>query len=262
MSTKQSLSDTFEADQLQLNKPKFDKIDFDSAMLTIDDQPFKVLELPPILPSFSQDSENPLRGELADSLKDSMARLSRSSGSERIRGTNGFDMLYGDEGNDRILGLGGNDFLFGGTGDDTVNGGAGNDNLSGSDGNDVIIGGTGNDSMLGFTGNDKLLGGNGDDRLSGGDGNDFIRGGKGMDDMFGGLGNDTFMIDETGAGFATLFDFRDGQDKLGISSRTNVDDLQFLPDGNSTIIARVSSAIAVIFGVRSNQISAADFVQV
>ncbi|MBB3021648.1 Ca2+-binding RTX toxin-like protein [Microvirga lupini] len=66
---------------------------------------------------------------------------------EKIRGSNGHDVLWGDVGADSFSGLGGNDRLVGDNGRDRLDGGLGNDTLSGGYGNDILIGGKGKDAF-------------------------------------------------------------------------------------------------------------------
>ena len=87
---------------------------------------------------------------------------------DRLRGTEGPDLLFGRGGRDRIAGLGGDDLLCGGTGSDRLDGGAGNDVLIAGRGDDRLMGGDGNDELRGDTGADRMIGGAGDDVLRGG----------------------------------------------------------------------------------------------
>ncbi|HEX6229142.1 MAG TPA: calcium-binding protein [Solirubrobacterales bacterium] len=128
---------------------------------------------------------------------------------DRLRGTEGRDLIWGGPGNDVILGLDGHDVICGGpgddlivgglgvdlvygeTGDDTIHGGLGSDDLRGGRGDDTIYSERGNDGIRGGPGNDRLYGGHGDDQILGGAGQDFIHGGLGIDFLKGGRGNDT-----------------------------------------------------------------------
>lgn len=269
MSTNSSLSNRFEADQLQFNQPIFDAPEFNINEFIGHDQ---LLEKSGLL----TDPPSNWREKGVDDTVEKIGEnldidILLGSGDELIRGSDLSDILNGNDGNDVILGLGGNDFLFGGIDNDTLNGGDGNDKLEGDIGNDVLIGQSGDDRLIGSFGNDRLVGGGGDDQMLGGSGrdrivagtgNDFIRGGKNTDTIIGGGGRDTFMIDEEGNGFDIIGDFRDGVDKLGITSQTNVSDLGFFRDGSNTVILRGSDALAIVVGVLPSQITAADFVTV
>lgn len=107
-----------------------------------------------------------------------------------IVGTQAADRLRGTEGRDVICGLGGDDRIEGLDGADVIVGGPGNDRLVGSDGDDVLIGGSGRDELVGGAGKDWLEGGSGADRLLGGGGNDRLLGGSLGDVLLGGAGND------------------------------------------------------------------------
>ena len=131
-----------------------------------------------------------------------------TDGNDRIRGTNGNDLVFALEGNDVVNSSNGDDCVVGGAGNDIINnsngndimlGEEGNDRLNGSNGRDIILGGdgrdiikasNGNDVIEGGSGNDDIEGSNGDDNISGGEGNDNIDGGNGNDTVSGGPGND------------------------------------------------------------------------
>src|SRR5690606_28547061 len=96
------------------------------------------------------------------------------TGSSRLDGDNGRDIIMGLAGNDVLRGMGGDDRLFGDEGNDDLQGGSGNDLLYGGAGNDILDGGTGDDELYGDSGNDTLIGGSGNDLLNGGAGNDNL----------------------------------------------------------------------------------------
>lgn len=48
--------------------------------------------------------------------------IAGTSGNDRIRGTNGQDVIAGGDGNDRIRGEGGRDVIYGGAGGDKLEG--------------------------------------------------------------------------------------------------------------------------------------------
>ena len=98
----------------------------------------------------------------------------------------------------------------------------------GGDGDDVIVGNNGANRLQGGAGDDDLRGGNGRDRIEGQAGDDLIFGGKGRDTLsagedggtlYGGKGGDTFLFDATPspANMATIADFGDGNDRIGLS---------------------------------------------
>lgn len=113
-----------------------------------------------------------------------------TEGNDRLRGTNGNDLIFGFEGNDTINSSNGNDCVVGGPGNDTVNNSNGNDIVFGNEGNDRLNGGNGNDRMIGGPGNDTIDSGNGDDMVTGNEGNDIVKAGNGKDNVQGNEGND------------------------------------------------------------------------
>lgn len=139
---------------------------------------------------------------------------------------------------------------------------AGNDlsRTTGTAGNDRILGQAGNDTLRGLGGNDILLGGAGDDLLEGGVGNDILAGGVGRDRLIGGAGRDVFVL-QRNTGLDTVTDFRDGQDRLGLSSGLKFSDLWFRRAiGGTEIRVRGSNApLMMLSNIQPGQINAADF---
>lgn len=135
-------------------------------------------------------------------------------------------------------------------------------------GNDTFNGGIGADNVSGSGGNDTLLGGDGNDRLAGDAGDDFLNGGAGKNTVIGGAGNDRFVLSPLTV-TDTIVDFTDGQDLIGLSgltfgqltvaqgTGTNLNHtLISVNDGSSTRL------LAILQGVQSGNITAADFVAV
>lgn len=90
---------------------------------------------------------------------------------DRLRGSNGTDLIRGYEGDDLLIG------------DDDVD--SGNDLMIGDEGNDTFYGGVYDDSgetaVSSDSGSDTMLGGEGDDVFHSGGGADLIDGGDGYD---------------------------------------------------------------------------------
>jgi hypothetical protein len=152
----------------------------------------------------------------------------------------------------------GNDTLTGTSGRDELNGENGNDTLNGGNGSDTLNGGNGDDILLGQVSNDILVGDNGDDLLNGGQGNDILTGGS---------GSDRFVL-AVNAGSDTITDFKDGDDRIGLSGGLLFEQLTITQgtDTNSvdTLIRFTSSneLLATLTGVTASTITTADFVTV
>jgi hypothetical protein len=82
------------------------------------------------------------------------ATLIGSPHADRLRGTNGPDVIVGFGGDDKINGGGGRDLICGRRGDDQVTGGWGDDRILGGPGSDDIWGGAGRDTIRGASGFD------------------------------------------------------------------------------------------------------------
>ena len=91
--------------------------------------------------------------------------------------------LTGGSGTDRLEGGKGNDILTGNGGIDTIAGGAGNDTINGNAGDDIITGGGGTDIVDGGADNDTITMTSGTNSITGGAGNDIITLGSGVDTL-------------------------------------------------------------------------------
>ncbi len=125
--------------------------------------------------------------------------------------------------------------------DGAINGTNNNDVLTGSGRADVLNGKLGNDTLRGKAGKDILIGGGGSDRL------------------IGGKGRDIFVL-ETGAGVDRIIDFKDKQDRLGLPTNVQFQDLEILQKGQNTLIRLGSDRLAFLEKTQRSLISAADFV--
>ncbi|MCC5655185.1 ExeM/NucH family extracellular endonuclease [Nostoc sp. XA013] len=158
-------------------------------------------------------------------------------------------VINGGNGNNPINGTSGRDELNGGNANDTLNGGNGNDILNGNNGNDILNGGVSNDI---------LVGGNGDDLLNGDQGNDSLTGGR---------GSDRFVL-AVDTGIDTITDFQDSQDLLGLSGNLLFGQLTITQgtgvNASNTLIRLTGNdgLLAVLSGVQSSTITAADFVTI
>lgn len=153
----------------------------------------------------------------------------------------------GGNGDDTLTGTPGNDRLLGGNGKDPLTALAGDDYLDGGNGNDVLDGGIGNDTLLGMNGNDTL---------TGGAGNDILTGGRGAD----------YFVLAVGAGTDTVTDFKDNEDKLGLSGGLTFNQLRITQgtgaNAENTLIQLNSSneLLTILNNVQTDVITSKDFV--
>jgi Ca2+-binding RTX toxin-like protein len=124
----------------------------------------------------------------------------------------------------------------------------------------TLIGTPGKDRLIGNELDNLLVGDDGNDILSGGGGNDQLFGGKGSDKLKGGKGKDIFAL-ETGPGRDLILDFRDRQDKLGLTADIKFKQLNIMQQGQDTLISRGSDQLALLRNVPSNLITKVDFVK-
>lgn len=125
-------------------------------------------------------------------------------------------------------------------------------------GNDKLTGTAGNNRIAGLAGNDVLNGKAGNDTLNGGLGNDTLIGGAGSDRLIGGKGRDVFRL-EKGIGRDLVVDFRDRQDRFSLSGSLKFERLSFTKKGRDTLIKIRQDQLALVKGIRSSQMTVADF---
>jgi RTX calcium-binding nonapeptide repeat (4 copies) len=123
------------------------------------------------------------------------------------------------------------------------------DNLLGTAVGETIDGLGGNDVLSGLGGNDTLIGGNGNDRLLSGAGSDTLRGDR---------GRDIFAL-EKGAGGDRIVDFRDRQDRIGLTAGLSFRQLGITQQGDNVVIQSGKDILATLTNVRRDQITQADF---
>ncbi|MDJ0688252.1 MAG: hypothetical protein QNJ41_07070 [Xenococcaceae cyanobacterium MO_188.B32] len=171
------------------------------------------------------------------------------------------DRLFGNGGNDLLFGEDGNDKLFGGKDDDILIGGDGHDNLYGGQSNDVILGGKDNDKLFGDSGSDILIGNAGQDDIYGGLGDDLLMGGEDKDKLYGGSGSDIFIFGN-GDGKDLIFDYKVGEDKIGlVEGELTFDDLTITQQNKNTVIgvSSTNEQLAVLKFVNASSLTANDF---
>ena len=114
------------------------------------------------------------------------------------------------------------------------------------------------DRLIGNELNNMIVGKGGDDLLSGAGGGDRLFGGKGSDTLKGGVGQDFFAL-EAGSGRDLVQDFRDRQDKLGLTAGLKFKQLSITQQNRNTLISIGKDQLALLTNVRSNLITKADF---
>ncbi|MBD1849136.1 hypothetical protein H6F87_03800 [Cyanobacteria bacterium FACHB-502] len=111
-----------------------------------------------------------------------------------------------------------------------------------------------------LTGNPQkniLVSGRGNDTLRGGAGDEILQSGTGNDRLFGGKGRDIFVL-EKGKGRDIIQDFEDKRDYLGLTAGLNFKNLTIRQQGRNALISFGRDELALLKGVRVNQISAVD----
>jgi len=102
------------------------------------------------------------------------------------------------------------------------------------------------------------LGKDGNDRLDEGDGNDFLDGGKRHNLLVGGNGKDIFSL-HRGSGFDKIKDFKIGEDHIKLGTGVGFQNLTLTQWGNDTLISTGGDHLAVLKGIRPDQVPASDF---
>ena len=219
--------------------------------------------------------------------------LCGNDGDDRLEGDDGQDTLAGGAGMDTLRGGGDADILRGEAGGDVLDGEAGDDVLSGGDGDDLIRGGGGNDTLSGGSGIDTVDYGGASHRVivsleagSGvGEGTDrlvdvenvfgsgyadtlwgnavanVITGGSGDDLLAGGLGADVFVF-ASGSGHDEIEDFELAVDRIDVRSFAFADFTAIATateDGSDGAILHLADETVLLYGVRAEDLTAADF---
>ncbi|GAB4381089.1 MAG: hypothetical protein Kow00121_38730 [Elainellaceae cyanobacterium] len=184
-------------------------------------------------------------------LQAAVLNLQGTEQNDRLQGSPTAENFWGLAGQDTIAGGAGFDAIFGGSDTDRLLGNRGNDYLVGNAGDDRLIGSFSHDYLVGGLGHDRLLGNQGHDQLHGGKGQDTLAGGRGRNQLFGGRGKDVFILKLQG--FAQIQDFRQGVDRLTLSSGLRAKSLEFDQVGQDTIISVNDRLIARLSNVQLNQ---------
>jgi Ca2+-binding RTX toxin-like protein len=219
---------------------------------------------------------------------DGSDRLIAGVGNDYLFGGGGDDILDGGDGTDSIresadinftltntqlFGLGNDSFiniervtLTGGISDNTLDASSftiASVYLYGGNGHDSILGGSQNDYLNGQNGSDRLIGNAGNDKLYGGAGDDTLIGGAGNDAFYGQAGVDIFVL-ASGNGSDTIFDFKDGIDKLGLLGSLTYGALTISASGTKTSIRITSTdeVLAILNNIKPSLINESDFVAI
>ncbi|MFN6468265.1 MAG: DUF4347 domain-containing protein [Nostoc sp. SerVER01] len=220
--------------------------------------------------------------------QDGNDRLIAGAGNDYLYGGKGDDILDGGDGidllresadvnftltNNQLFGLGNDSFtniervtLTGGISDNTLNASLftiASVYLYGGNGHDSLLGGNQNDYLYGQNGTDRLIGNAGNDYLYGGADNDTLIGGVGNDLLYGQTGADTFVL-ASGNGSDTIFDFKDGIDKLGLLNGLTYGALTISASGTKTSIRITSTdeTLAILNNIKPSLITESDFIAI
>jgi Ca2+-binding RTX toxin-like protein len=102
--------------------------------------------------------------------------------------------------------------------------------------------------VIGSSYNDTLLGGDGSQTLSGGGGDDILFGSRGDDHLVGSRGFDKFKLGKN-SGIDSVIDFKQGEDKLLVSSSPPFADIISHWNGSDTEIRQTGEIIGILKGV-------------
>ena len=108
-------------------------------------------------------------------------------------------------------------------------------------------------AVFGNAGNDTLFGDNEVDVLWGGEGDDLLNGGN---------GGDTFVLTAQGNGTDTIQDFTPREDWIGLSSGVSFGQLTFADVNGSAAIVFGNDTLALLAGVKANQLVESSFIRV
>ncbi len=167
-----------------------------------------------------------------------------------VRGTSGDDFFDTEDPGDSGF-MGDNQLLFAGGGNDFVDvsfsaGGDGS-RLDLGSGDDIIFAGS----------NNRIIAGSGDDMLflGYGEGGNTVTGGSGMDQFWLTIDDEALPTEAN-----TITDFTIGEDVIGFGATDlSFDDLTLTQNGADTTINALGQDLAILRGIESGELSAADF---
>ncbi|WP_107667994.1 alkaline phosphatase [Cyanothece sp. BG0011] len=147
--------------------------------------------------------------------------------------------------------IGDNQILFAGSGDDFVDvsfaPGGSRSRIDLGSGDDLLFAGS----------NNRIIAGSGDDMLflGYGEGNNVVTGGSGMDQFWLTVDDGTLPTEAN-----TITDFTIGEDVIGFGATDlSFDDLMLTQNGADTTINALGQDLAILKGIESSELSAADF---
>lgn len=126
----------------------------------------------------------------------------------------------------------------------------------------ILVGNDRHNNISAKGGNDALCGGKGKDLLDGGTGNDIAYGGDGKDIHIGGMGRDIFVVDLDSQSVDLFQDFQINRDRIGLPLALHPDMIDIVDHRSGTALKLGTDTLAVLQGIKPNQIDANDFVQV
>lgn len=134
--------------------------------------------------------------------------------------------------------------------------------LEGGNQDGILNGRGGNDQLDAAGGGDLVIGGQGSDLVNAGTGDDLLDGGKDRDTYIGGEGYDIFVLASQSSDRDVIRDFEDKIDAIGLTKGLQYADLTFKRQGRNTKILDDQELLATVRGVRPNQLTAKDFVEI
>jgi len=116
-------------------------------------------------------------------------------------------------------------------------------------------------SLRGTTNNETISGLGGDDQLMGKEGDDTLIGGLGNDRLNGDEGKDVFVL-AAGHGQDRIRDFENGTDSLGLIGGLSYSNLEFVSQGQNTLINFRGETLATLLRVPTRLIDMEDFITI
>jgi probable HAF family extracellular repeat protein len=172
------------------------------------------------------------------------------SGNNVIDGRKGTNTIYTAGGINIISTNGANDTVFGQSGKNFVSVGDGKNTVYAGGGNRVLAGAD-NDTIFLAKQNNLISSGRGNDTIQASQGSNIINAGTGSDRVFLGGGNNRIVL-EAGEGSVTINGFDLSSDKLRLGESLLDKSLQFVKQGNDTIVKSGNDTLAVLVGVNGS----------
>ena len=172
------------------------------------------------------------------------------AGRDIIEADDGNNIIFAGEGVNLITAGSGDNLIIAGSSGDFINARNGDNVVLANGGNNRVLTGNGSDVIVTDAGNSVIYSGSGDDVVTVGNGNNVINAGTGRDIINLGSGANKIIL-EAGDGDVTVNGFNIADDKLRLGESLLGKSLNFVSQGEDTLVMAGDDRLATLKGVAS-----------